>query len=190
MAGIYVTGHTYTVSAVNRAIECGVRSLEHCNLIDETSVELLLEHDAFMVPTLSTYEALSKEGADAGLQPEMLEKLTIVRDKGLYALDMAHSAGVNLAYGTDLLGKLHQYQLTEFAIRSQVQSPIDIIRSATCNAAALFNEVGETGVIAEGARADLLVVDGNPLENLDCLQDPGRYLDGIMKDGIWVKNRL
>ena len=190
MAGIYVTGHTYTVQAVNRAIECGVRSLEHCNLIDETSVELLLEHDAFMVPTLATYEALSNEGADAGLQPEMLEKLTIVRDKGLYALDMAHSAGVNLVYGTDLLGKLHRHQLTEFAIRSQVQSPIDVIRSTTSNAAALFNEVGETGVIAEGARADLLVVDGNPLASLDCLQDPDRYLNVIMKDGVLYKNTL
>ncbi|MBV7329293.1 amidohydrolase family protein [Chloroflexi bacterium TSY] len=190
MAGLYCTGHTYSAQAVNRAIECGVRSLEHCNLIDETSIELLLEHDAFMVPTLAAYEALSKEGQAAGLPPELNEKLALVRDKGIVALDMAHNAGVKLVYGTDLLGMLHQYQLSEFAIRSQVQSSIDIIRAATCHAAELFQEVGEVGTIEPGARADLLVVDGNPLNDIGCLQDPERYLKVILKGGEIVKREL
>jgi imidazolonepropionase-like amidohydrolase len=190
MAGIYVTGHTYTARAVNRAIECGVRSLEHCNLIDETSIELFLKHDAFMVPTLATYQALYREGQAAGFPPELNDKLALVRDKGLYALDMAHQAGVKIVYGTDLLGDLHKYQLSEFAIRSAVQKPLDILRAATVNAADLFNESGETGVIAAGARADLLVVDGNPLETLACLQAPETYLKLIMKSGMIYKHEL
>ena len=190
MAGLYVTGHTYTARAVNRAIECGVRSLEHCNLIEDSSIELFLKHDAFMVPTLSTYQALAQEGVAAGMPQALNDKVFEVLDAGLKALEMAHQAGVKLVYGTDLLGQMHQYQLNEFAIRSQVQEPIDIIRSATCRASELFNEVGETGVVAEGARADLLVVDGNPLEELGCLQDPENYLKVIIKGGRFFKNEL
>ena len=187
MAGLYCTGHTYTARAVNRAIRLGVRSLEHCNLIDESSVELFLEHDAFMVPTLATYEALAAEGVEAGMPKELNDKVYTVLDAGIGALRMAHEAGVKLAYGTDLLGQMQRLQLTEFAIRSRVQDPIDIIRSATTVAAELFNEVGEIGVVAEGARADLLVVDGDPLSDLVCLQDPDRYLTAIVKGGELVK---
>ncbi|MEM7032368.1 MAG: amidohydrolase family protein [Chloroflexota bacterium] len=190
MAGLYVTGHTYTAKAVNRAIECGVRSLEHCNLIDESSIELFLKHNAFMVPTLAAYDALAKEGLEAGLAPDLYDKIFEVKEAGLQALSLAHDAGVNLVYGSDLLGQLHQYQLTEFAIRSQVQAPIDIIRAATINAAELFNERGETGVIVAGARADLLVIDGDPLTDLACLQKPEKYLKAIMKGGVLYKNEL
>jgi len=187
MAGLYCSGHTYTARAVNRAIRCGVRSLEHCNLIDESSIALFLEHDAFMVPTLATYEALVREGVEAGMPKELNDKVYTVLDAGIEALRLAHEAGVKLAYGTDLLGQMQRHQLSEFAIRARVQLPIDIIRSATCIAAELFNEVGEIGVVAEGARADLLVVDGDPLSDLACLQDPERYLKAIIKGGELVK---
>jgi len=190
MAGLYCMGHTYTARAVNRAIECGVRSLEHCNLIDESSIELFLEHNAFMVPTLATYEALAREGVEAGMPKELNDKVYDVLDAGIEALRMAHEAGVNLAYGTDLLGQMQRLQLTEFAIRARVQSPIDVIRGATCNAARLFNKVGEIGAVAEGARADLLVVDGDPLADLACLQDPDRYLKAIIKGGEFFKEDL
>jgi imidazolonepropionase-like amidohydrolase len=186
-AGIYCMAHVYTASAANRALRCGVRSLEHCNLIDESTVELFLEHGAFMVPTLATYEAFSTVD---GLPAEFVAKLNEVKGGGLRALDLASRAGVKLAYGTDLLGSMHQRQLTEFAIRGEVQKPIDVIRSATCNAAELFNEVGRTGVVSEGARADLLVVDGDPLADLACLQNPDRHLKAIIKGGRFHKNVL
>jgi len=190
MAGLYCMGHSYTARAVNRAIICGVRSLEHCNLIDESNVELFVKYGAFMVPTLATYDALAREGVEAGLPKQLSEKIHEVADQGIKALDLAHRGGVKLVYGTDLLGKMHRNQLNEFKLRSQVQAPIDIIRSATCAAAELFNEVGKTGIVAAGARADLLVVDGDPLTNLQCLQDPERYLKVIVKDGVFHKNTL
>jgi imidazolonepropionase-like amidohydrolase len=190
MAGIYCSGHTYTAQAVNRALKYGVRSLEHCNLIDESSVRLFNRHNAFMVPTLSTYQALARESQSIGFSAEMNAKLQLVLDKGLQSLELAYTNGVKLVYGTDLLGKMHSDQLEEFKIRAEVQPSIDIIRSATCIAAELFNEVGETGVIAAGARADLLVVDGDPLADLGCLQEPERYLKAIVKDGKFFKNCL
>lgn len=190
MAGLYCMGHAYTARAVNRALTCGVRSLEHCNLIDESSIELFLKHNAFMVPTLATYEALAREGVAAGMPQALNDKVYEVLDAGIKALELAQAAGVKLVYGTDLLGQMHRYQLNEFALRSQVQSPLAIIRAATCNAAELFAEAGETGVVAEGARADLLVVAGDPLTDLGCLQAPDRYLKAIIKDGVFVKNDL
>lgn len=190
MAGLYVSGHVYTARAINRAIELGVRSLEHCNLLDETSIELFLKHGAFMVPTLATYQALASEGVAGGLPAELVAKLDRVLDAGLRALDMAHQAGVKLVYGTDLLGAMHRHQLTEFSIRAQVQSPADVLRAATCAAAELFGEAGETGVIAPGARADVLIVDGDPLADLACLEQPERCLQLIMKGGGIYKNTL
>ena len=190
MAGLYCMSHNYTAKSVNRAIKLGVRSLEHCNLIDKSTIDLLLKHDAFMVPTLSTYEALATEGVQAGLPTTLAEKIPPVAEGGLKALEMAHKAGVKLAYGTDLIGNMQRHQLNEFRIRAQVQPAIDIIRGATCLAAELFNEVGEIGVVAPGARADLLVVDGDPLTDLDCLQNPDRYLNIIMKNGKFYKNTL
>lgn len=183
MAGLYVMAHTYTAKSVSRAIRLGVRSLEHCNLIDEECVDLALRHSSVMVPTLVTYEALAREGVAAGLPADLISKLGRVREAGLRALELAHAAGVPLVYGTDLLGAMHRSQLEELSIRAQVQPPADVIRAATCNAAALFGEAGETGVVAEGARADLLLVDGDPLSDLGCLLDPERRLALVMKGG-------
>jgi imidazolonepropionase-like amidohydrolase len=190
MAGLYCMGHVYTARAANRALRCGVQSLEHCNLIDESSVELFLAHQATMVPTLATYDVLGQEGPRAGLSEAQIEKLREVKDQGLRALEMAVKGGVKLAYGTDLLGPMHRHQLREFKLRAAVQPPRDVIRGATCDAAELFRENGKTGIVAEGARADLLVVDGNPLRDLACLQDPERYLKAIIKGGVFYKNEL
>ena len=189
-AGLYVVAHSYTANTVKRAVKAGVRSLEHCNLIDEESIDLLLKHNAFMVPTLVTYEVLASEGVAAGLPESVVPKIEIVRRNGLNALKMAHEAGVNLAYGSDLLGVMQRHQLKEFGIRAQVQDAHAILQSATINAAKLINEVGEVGEIKEGARADLLIVKNNPLERLDSLEKPEENLQVIIKAGKIYKNQL
>lgn len=190
ISDLYVMGHSYTARTVNRALECGVRTLEHCNLIDETSVELFLKHNAWMVPTLVTYEALAKEGVSAGLDKEMEHKIFLVLDKGLAALEMAYKAGVNLAFGTDLLGSMHRHQLQEFKIRVQVQPNLEVIRSATTYAAKLLKAEGHLGVIAPGAYADLIAVEGNPLKNIALLTEPERNLKLVMKGGKVYHNAL
>jgi imidazolonepropionase-like amidohydrolase len=103
---------------------------------------------------------------------------------------MAHRLGVKLVYGTDLLGAMHRHQLDEFAIRGEVLKPLEVIRSATVTAAELFRREGEIGVVAPGARADLLVVEGNPLDDLGTLRDPERHLTVIVKGGVIRKNVL
>jgi len=189
-ASLYVMAHAYTARAVNQALRCGIRSIEHGNLIDDSSVELMIERNAFLVPTLVTYWALKKDGVASGLPDWLLKKLDEVFEGGARALELAHRRGVQIAFGTDLLGAMHQYQLTEFALRAEVQPAADVIRAATVNAAKLFRMEGQIGVIAPGALGDLLVVEGNPLEDIGVLSDPQRRLKLIMKEGVIYKNDL
>lgn len=189
-ANIPVMAHAYTARAINRALECGVDSIEHGNLLDQSSVDLFLRTGKFLVPTLSTYDALASEGVEAGLAPELHAKVFDVLDAGRRALELAHRGGVKMAYGTDLLGTMQRHQLREFAIRGEVQKPIDVIRSATTIAAELFRMEGKVGVVAPGAFADLLVVDGDPLSDLGVLQAPERFLRAVMKGGSFHKDEL
>jgi imidazolonepropionase-like amidohydrolase len=189
-ANLYVTGHAYTARAISRALECGVRSIEHGNLMDENCPPLFLAHDAFYVPTLATYTALAQHGRAGGLSEESERKLALVIDAGLHALELAHRAGVRIAYGTDLLGDMHRFQSTEFTLRAQVQPPAAIIRAATSDAARLLRLEGQVGAITPGAYADLLVVDGNPLEDISLLANPEISLRLIAKAGHIVLDRL
>jgi imidazolonepropionase-like amidohydrolase len=188
-ANIYVMAHAYTARAINRALDAGIRSIEHGNLLDDTSIARFLHHDAFLVPTLATYHALADEGLSAGLSPAMHTKLFDVLDAGTDAVRRAHEAGVKIVFGSDLLGPMHRRQLDEFALRGKVQPAADVIRSATVTAAELFCMTGEIGEVIPGARADLLVLDGNPLDDLGVLQDPERFLRMVWKDGEVVVDR-
>jgi imidazolonepropionase-like amidohydrolase len=189
-ANRYVTGHAYTARAVNRGLEAGVRCIEHGNLMDESSVALFERTGAFYVPTLATYSALAEEGREHGLPADQHRKVFDVLDAGLRALELAHRAGLPIAYGTDLLGGMHRRQLTELTLRAEVQPPADILRSATTVPARLLGLEGRVGVVAPGASADLLVVDGNPLDRLAVLADPARHLRLVMKAGAVYHNTL
>ena len=95
-----------------------------------------------------------------------------------------------MVYGTDLLGPMHRHQLLEFSIRSAFQSPSELIASATVTAAELFNMTEEIGELSPGKRADIIAVQGNPLEDIGLLQDPEKYLKLVMKAGRIYKNQL
>ncbi|MDA3645301.1 amidohydrolase family protein [Saccharopolyspora indica] len=171
-ANRYVAAHAYTARSVSRALKAGIRSIEHGNLIDESNVPEFLEHDAFLVPTLVTYWALKTEGREFGLPEDSWRKVDDVLEAGLAALEMTHRGGVEIVYGSDLLGGMHRHQNEEFRIRSEVQRPLDVIRSATSTAADLLGMTGEIGTLREGALADLVVVDGDPLADISELADP------------------
>jgi imidazolonepropionase-like amidohydrolase len=186
----YVMAHAYTAEAIDRCLRLGVRSIEHANLIDAPTAALAAERGAFVVPTLVTYEAMSNFGAEAGLPKHALDKLHIVANAGLKSLEILKEAGAKVGLGTDLLGDLHKHQSRELSLRAEVLSPAEILISATSTNAALVQQEGDLGVIKEGALADILVVDGDPLSNINLLEHQGRHLDVIMKGGAFVKNRL
>lgn len=189
-ARTYVMAHAYTSKSIRRAIECGVRSIEHANLIDRETAELVTAHGAFVVPTMVTYEMLYKLGGQLGFPAISLAKLSEVRDAAVTGLENCKAAGTKIGHGSDLLGAMQEHQSLEFSLKAQVLTPHEVITAATATNAELFNMSGQIGVIAPGAFADLLVVEGDPLKDLNLLQEQGRYLSVIMKEGQFVKKTL
>ncbi len=187
MAGTYVAAHLYTSESIRRSLACGVHSLEHCNLIDAETAALAAAAGAVAVPTQVTYEMLAAEGAEMGFPPDSLRKVEDVRAAGLVALARLREAGVAMAYGTDLLGTMHRHQSEEFVIRGRVLPAREVIASATHVAARLCRMQGEIGVVAPGAHADLVVVDGDPLADLSLLTGQGAHMPVIMQGGAFVK---
>jgi imidazolonepropionase-like amidohydrolase len=183
----YVLAHAYTPEAVRRSIDNGVRSIEHANLIDAPTAAHVAAANGFVVPTLVTYDALYRFGREFGVAEGSLAKLADVREAGLRSLEILEQAGVKIGYGTDLLGPMHKHQTREFVIRAEVMAPFEVIRSATIVNAELLNRSGELGVVAPGARADLIAVDGDPLHDISLLDGQGEHISVIMKDGVLHK---
>lgn len=186
----YVMAHCYTAEAIERAVRCGVRTIEHGNLVDAKTAKLMAKKGAYAVPTLVTYDALANEGAKYGLGPESVVKIETVRSKGLHSLELYKKAGVKMGFGTDLLGPSQRLQSDEFKIRTQVLSPQEVIQSATTTAAEILNMQGKLGRIAGGAMADLLVVNGNPLKDISYLLGQGENIPVVMKGGKIYFNDL
>lgn len=175
-ANRYVAAHAYTPGAIIRALEAGVRSIEHANLMDEATAEAVAEADAFVTMNLVTYWALKEFGAEMGLPEASQAKVDDVLQAGENALQIADRHGLNLCFGTDLLGGMQIHQSREFEIRARFQEHLDIIRSATITAARLLEREGELGEIREGALADLLVLDRDPLQDITALSEPDPVL--------------
>lgn len=185
----YVMAHAYTPKAIIRAVECGIRTIEHGNLVDDEAAAVMARHGAFAVPTLVTYRALVEQGPALGLPPDSVAKAHGVLDRGVKSLEILQKAGVKIGFGSDLLGDTHSRQSEEFLIRAAVQTPQQVLASATTIAAQVLQMEGQLGVVREGAIADLLVVEGNPLDSVECLARPVQSLKLILKDGQVVKRQ-
>ena len=155
-----------------------------------TIARMMAEKGAFVVPTLITYEACRTDGAQAGFPADSLVKNDAVLHKGLDSLEIYKRHKVKMAYGSDLLGTMHQRQSEELMLRTRAFSNHEVICQATSIAAEVLNKAEELGVVSAGAIADLLVVDGNPLADIGFLGQQGRHLDVILKQGQFLKNRL
>ncbi|KDM65369.1 amidohydrolase family protein [Acidiphilium sp. JA12-A1] len=186
MANLYVAVHSYAARSIERCVRLGVRSIEHGNLATQQTIDLMKAHDAVLVPTLSVFRALVEEGVEAGLPKDLVGKTYEVLDAGINAVEMAYRAGVPMAYGTDLLGVMHRRQLDEFVLRADVVKAPDLIRAATINCARLIRREHELGLVKPGYLADLIVVDGNPLENIRIMADPQRSPRLVVKGGELV----
>lgn len=187
-AGTYVAAHLYTDAAIRRAIECGVHSLEHCNLITAETAALAAASGCIACPTLVTFDKLSTEGAEMGLPAASIAKVDDVRLKGLESLGIMAEAGLPMAYGSDLLGGMHRHQSGEFEIRGKVLPAQMVIASATTIAARLMRMEGKVGTLAPGAYGDVILVDGNPLDKLSLLGGQGDHITTIIKGGTVIKS--
>lgn len=188
--GTYVTVHAYTVRAVRRAIEAGVKCVEHGQLLDEDTLALMAERGVW----LSTQTL--RPSTDA-MDPLRREKRRPVIEGQARTIALAKRAGVRIAWGTDFLFEpaLNAEQNAFILRLREWFTPAEILKMVTHDNAGLLAlsglrspYEGRLGVVEEGALADLLLVDGDPLENLDVIADPARRFVAIVKDGRVVKN--
>jgi imidazolonepropionase-like amidohydrolase len=161
--GSYVAAHAYSSEAIRHSVHNGVRSIEHGNLMDAETAALMAEHNAFLVPTLATYDAISRRGKEVGLAPVSAEKNLEVRDAGANAVALARAAGVRVGFGTDLMGALEDEQLNGLRLQVEIDGPLDALRSATSVNADLIGRA-DLGRVSVGSVADLLILDGNPFD--------------------------
>jgi imidazolonepropionase-like amidohydrolase len=188
-AGTYVLAHAYTPAAIRNAVQAGVRSIEHGNFLDEATAALMAATGTFLVPTFVTYEKLHEHGRERGLTAAQLAKLDLVLGSGLDGLRRAHAAGVRIGSGSDLLGPLARHKTRELAIKASVLGAHQTLIATTKTNAELLGIAAETGTIEPGKRADLLVVDGDPLADIAVLQHPDNLM-AIVKAGQLHKRQI
>jgi imidazolonepropionase-like amidohydrolase len=180
--GTYVAAHAYSAEAVTHSVRNGVRSIEHGNLLDAAAAALMAEHDAFLVPTLATYDTMARRGVEAGLSAIQADKNREVLDAGRTAVELARDAGVRIGFGTDLIGQLEDDQLNGLRLQVEVLGPLATLRSATAVNAELIRRP-DLGRIAVGAVGDLVVLDGDPFRDPAVLwKEPQRRI--VVKAGV------
>jgi len=149
----------------------------------------MAENNVFLTPTLVTYATMASSEFKDFLPPESTTKNEAILQVGLESIKIAHEAGVTMCYGTDLLGPLGIAQAKEFGLRAQVLDNKTVLQSATVNPAKMLRQENRLGQIKEGFAADLLVLDGNPLEDLGVLEGQREGNDKllvVMKEGrVW-----
>jgi imidazolonepropionase-like amidohydrolase len=159
--GSYVVAHAYSPEAIRHAIDNGVRSIEHGNLLDAETADAMAAAGAFLVPTLAAYDAMERRGAEVGMAAVSRRKNREVLEAGRTAVELARAAGVRVGFGTDLMGALEDEQLNGLRLQVEVDGPLTALRSATSVNADLLGRA-DLGRVAEGCVADLLIVDGDP----------------------------
>ncbi|MGH2586213.1 MAG: amidohydrolase family protein [Dehalococcoidia bacterium] len=193
--GTYVMVHAYTPNAIQRSIVAGVKCIEHGQLADEPTIALMAEKGIWW----SLQPFLDDEDAIPLSTPDQRANQLLVTNGTVRAYELAKKHGVKLAWGSDTLfdAKLAERQGAQLAKLNRWISPAQVLRMATADNAELLAlsgprnpYPGKLGVIEEGALADLLLVDGNPLEDITLVADPAKAFVVIMKDGTIYKNTL
>lgn len=171
--GSYATAHAYSPEAIRHSVLNGVRCIEHGNLLDAETARLMADNEVYLVPTLATYDAMARRGEEIGLTEIGAAKNREVLDAGRNAVVLARDAGVRIGFGTDLMGELEDEQLAGLRLQCEALGVYDALRSATSTNAALLRR-DDLGRIAEGALGDLVILDGNPVDEPPVLWDESR----------------
>jgi len=189
--GTYVMAHVYTDEGVRRCLKAGVRSIEHGNFMSKDTVAMMAEAGAFLVPTFISLIQRLETADEHHLPPAIVDNLRRTIDRGKQVYAWAREAGVPLGLGTDLWGpEAQHWQLRELQARTDFETTVNILRSATAVNADLLMQKGELGTIAPGALADILLVEGDPLADIAVMLNPDQNLKFIMQDGAIRKNTL
>ncbi|KAL4937282.1 hypothetical protein BDV06DRAFT_215994 [Aspergillus oleicola] len=190
MGGTLVTAHCYTAEGIRHAIAGGVRGIEHGNMLNVETAQLMAEKGVFLTPTLALHTFVTMPPYDQFETPEGLRKNAIVGDAGVKGIRIAEDAGVTVCYGTDTTGPTLVMQTYEFVVRSKILPSAVVLRQATINGAKQLDMEGKIGELVEGSFADLLFLKENPLQDVASLDRVESNLMLVIKDGRIVKSRV
>ncbi len=191
--GTYVLAHAYTSEAIQRLVENGVRSIEHGLLIDDATAKLVKDNDVVIRTQLVVFRTAQDT---PGLTENNLEKLRQVLAGQENLIRLIKKYDITTGFGTDFIFGGYTLLGQEFTARAKYWTPAEVLRQATSESAKVIrmagklNRHGRFGEIREGWVADLVLIEGEPLQDLSILEDPAPALALIMKKGEIVKNRL
>ena len=189
-AGKYVAAHCYSDRSIKNCIQAGIRTIEHGNLMTESSANAIREAGAYLVPTMITYEMISKLGRSFGVPENNLRKINQAREKAMESLEIAFKAGVSIGSGSDLLGPMQIYKGGELELQAQVMGPMGALLAATRTNAKIIRHEEHLGTIAPGKLADLILIQGDPLKDIAIFKEYKKNLLLIVQNGKIYKNIL
>ncbi len=190
--GRKVSSHVQGAVGISNALRAGVDTIEHGIFIDDETIAMFLKNHAYLVPTLAAPLNILKNGVESGIPAFVIEKTKKVAGAHYESAGLAYRAGVTIAMGTDsgTPFNLHGANMKELELLCGIGlSPMEAITAATMTAARVLGLDEQIGSVERGKLADLIVVDGNPLEDITVLQK-GERIMAVMKDGIFYKKTI
>lgn len=185
--GMKVAAHAHGTNGIQAAIRAGVDSVEHASILDDETIRLALEYETALVMDIYVSDYILESGTEVGMLEESLAKEREVGQIQRESFQRAHAAGVNIVFGSDAGVYPHGLNGRQFSKMVEFgMSPMQAIQAATLKAAALLGLENQVGTLNEGAYADLIAVQGNPLENVSLLENIGF----VMKDGEVFLNQF
>lgn len=176
--GTYVTVHAHNNEGIRNAIEAGVKCVEHGTQIDAETAQLMVERGVSYVPTLTVVETLVEQGTTIGLPEAIVARAAGTREQMAAATRAAYDAGVRVGSGSDLIGPRQANRGLELVLKSEILGSMAALVSATKLNAEILGVADELGTLETGKHADLIAVDGNPLENVRLLENVGFVMKG------------
>ena len=185
--GTYVTVHAHNNAGIRNAIEAGVLCVEHGSEIDDETAQLMARHGVAMVPTLAIHATLERDAEELGFPPEVCQRVVGKLSQGIAATRAALKAGVKVGLGSDLAGHKQGFRGLELDLRSGFQHPLDVLTSATRVNAEIMRVSHLIGTVRPGLFADMVLWDGNPIEQPTLFNTRDRAVV-VLKGGRIVKD--
>ncbi len=191
-AGKRVMAHLHGTRAIKNALLAGVDSVEHGSLLDDEAIEMMLERGTFLVPTLLAVHRIIEHGEAGGIPDYAVRKAKEIREKHMASFQRALEAGVKIAMGTDAGTpyNIHGENLNELPLMVEAgMTPMQAIVASTRMGAELLDLADQVGTLEPGKLADMVVMDGNPLQDINLFKDPVHIVH-VMKEGTVVRSSL
>ncbi len=185
-AGRRTASHAQGNTGIKNAILAGVDSVDHGCFLDDEAINMMLERGTYLVPTLSAPYNILKHGLAAGIPEYAIRKTNLVNDSHTASFQKAYKAGVKIAMGTDAATPFNRHGENAYELVLMVKAgmdPMDAVVSATKTASELLGVEQLTGTLAPGKAADILIIKGNPLEDINAVMQPWM----VLKEGKVVR---